>query len=109
MDTGITYYKKKEIETIGSILKKTPIKKKHCTYEWQDRAFEMAEKLNIDFKAERKHLGNWLRLFKDDYTGNKSGKLDNCYSFIVDYNQPLNTEAKIKMFFWRYWHKPTST
>lgn len=101
------YYdtKKKEISTIGKLLLKPKEVKKHCTYEWQDKAFEIAEKLGIDFKVNKTHLGNWLRLFKTAYGKGLEIKLNNCYSFISDYPRSLSDEGKIKMFFWRYHHK----
>jgi len=102
MTDGITYYqKKKKIpDTIGEALKGhfDKPKKKVCAYEWQDRAFMISEKLGINWKENRKYLSGWLKLFK---TGNPN-KLDRCYSFIYDYPKQLNSEAKIKLFYWKY-------
>lgn len=108
MDTqNIIYYnKKKPIDSIGSVLSKkiNKPKERHCAYEWQDRAFDIATKLGIDFKQPqaKRYLANWLRLFRNAFTQNKQGKLDNCYSFVVDYTKPLNSESKIRLFFWKF-------
>lgn len=106
MNTEITYNQKKKIDSIGDCLKKFEItKKKHCAYQWQDKAFEIAEKLKIDFKRNKKDLPNWLSLFKRAFSSGRAGKLDKCYSFLVDYTKPLDDQGKIRLFFWRFGKK----
>ena len=97
----ITYYKKTKPEPINVILPKVLESKKHCAHEWQDRAFEIADKLDINLKKTRL-IGSWLKLFKLAYSKGKETKLDQCYSFLSDYSRDLSSEGKIKMFFWRY-------
>ncbi len=80
-------------------------KKKHCHYEWQNRAFEMADKLKIDFNKKElkdKFLKNWLSLFKRAYSSGRIGRLESCYSFLIDYTKNIDDQSKIKLFFWRY-------
>lgn len=94
----------KKIESVASILsekyKRPP--KKVCAYQWQDRAFEIAEKLGIDWKTNKKLLPQWLKFFKLAYNNGKSGRIDNCYSFLVDYSKDIDTSHKIKLFYWRF-------
>lgn len=87
-------------ENIGSILTRFKIApKKVCKYEWQDKAFTVADKLGIKFTKEtRALLPRWMSLFK---SGSIS-KIERCYSFVVDYNKPLNSDGKIRLFFWKY-------
>jgi hypothetical protein len=103
--TDIIYYQKpKQPETIGNALKDrfNKPKKKTCAYQWQDRAFTVADKLGIDFKNNPRLLPQWLRFFKIAFTKGLETKLDRCYSFIVDYPKYLNTEAKVKLFYWKF-------
>jgi hypothetical protein len=108
MTDGIIYYKKKKLpDSIGEALKghfDRP-KKKVCAYEWQDKAFDIANKLSIDFKKNKRLLPNWLSLFKRAFNSGRSGRLDKCYSFVVDYIKPLDDTSKVKLFFWRYGFK----
>jgi len=100
-------WRKKKPEGIFDILKeKANAKpKKVCAYEWQDRAFDMAKKLNIDFKKNKAELPKWLSLFKNAYNRGRVGRLENCYSFVVDYTKQLDDIGKIRLFFWRYGEK----
>lgn len=100
-------WRKKKPEGISDILKeKANAKPKRvCAYEWQDRAFDIANKLGIDFKKNKKLLPNWLSLFKNAYCRGRIARLENCYSFVVDYSKQLDDLSKIKLFFWRYGEK----
>jgi len=103
----ITIYEKKDrTEGIGNLLTRFANKpqKKTCTYEWQDKAFTIADKLGINFKENKKDLPNWLRLFKTAFTAGKQVKLDQCYAFLIDYPKELNQESKLKLFYWKYYH-----
>lgn len=102
----IIYKDKPKPSSLLEILKNRPQEvKKHCTYEWQDKAFEIADKLHIDFKKHRTQLGSWLNLFKTAYSKGRQGKLDSCYSFISDYPKDLDSSGKIKLFYWKYGQK----
>lgn len=106
MNTEITYNQKKKIDSIGDCIKKFEIKKeKHCYYEWQDKAFDIANRLKIDFTKNKKELPKWLSLFKRAYLTGRVGKLENCYSFLIDYTKNLDDISKIRLFFWKFGQK----
>lgn len=103
--TDITYYQKpKQPETIANTLKDrfNKPKKRTCAYQWQDKAFEVADKLGIDFKKNKQLLPQWLRFFKLAFVKGLDFKLDKCYSFMADYPKELNSEAKVKLFYWKF-------
>lgn len=104
---GITYTSKNKPKPVllGDCLKKFEIKKKHVSNEWQVKAFEIADKLKIDFKKNRALLPNWLSLFKRAFNSGKSNRLDKCYSFLADYPKNLDDLGKVKLFFWRFGYK----
>lgn len=61
--SGVVFYKKKTIGSVGDVLKKFTIpnkKPKGATYEWQDRAARWWKKLGLGGKP----TARWFRLFK---------------------------------------------
>lgn len=72
------------------------------TYEWQDKALRYAKDLGINWDdkilIENRVKARWMSLFK------RGIGVDKAYSFVVDYNTPLNSHEKIKLFFWKVSH-----
>lgn len=101
----LTDTRKQKPNSLGDLIKKFEVVKTVKRTEWQIKAFDVADKLKIDFKKNRADLGKWLSLFKSAYTGGKLGKLDKCYSFVIDYSKNLTDVQKIRLFFWRYGKK----
>jgi hypothetical protein len=98
-------WRKKKPSTIGDCLGKFKIKDKPKRQEWQLKAFDIADKLKIDFKNNRKELPKWLSLFRNAYKNGRLGRLESCYSFLADYGKSLTDLDKIRLFFWKYGKK----
>lgn len=102
--TGKSPDVKKSLNSIGSVLKDrysfSPPKSNGITTQWQDKAFRYADKLQIKLNDDLK--GRWLKVFKQADLGRKSKNLEQAYSYLVDYPNPLSTEEKIKYFFYIY-------
>lgn len=104
INTGKSPEFRKSLNSIGSVLKDrysfSPPKNNGITTQWQDKAFRYADKLQIKLNDDLK--GRWLKVFKQADLGRKSKNLEQAYSYLVDYPNPLSTEEKIKYFFYIY-------
>ncbi|MGI8419493.1 MAG: hypothetical protein ACR2LN_02505 [Candidatus Levyibacteriota bacterium] len=104
INTGNSPEIKKSLNSVGAILqdkyKFSPPKSNAITTQWQDKAFRYADKLQIKLTEELK--GRWLKAFKQAENGRKTSNLEKAYSYLVDYPNQLNSEEKIKYFFYIY-------
>ena len=105
---GSTGYSKKGIVDLKTILQKYDIQtldKKKQLQEFQRFALEVAEKMKINFDdpiiKKSKWRMKWFSMFKTMMRNERWGTLNQAYSFCVDYNKPLTSEAKLKLFFWK--------
>jgi hypothetical protein len=106
INTGKSPEIKKPLNSVGAIIqdryKFTKPTNNGITTQWQDKAFRYAEKLNIALTDALK--GRWLKMFKQAEQGRKAKNLEQAYSYLIDYPNPLPSEEKVRYFFYIYEH-----
>lgn len=64
---------------------------------WQEKALRYADALQIDLLKAYKP--RWMKVFKQAHQGKNRGNLEQAYSYLADYEKPIDNEGKILLFF----------
>lgn len=94
------------MKSLGDALKEKgiPIKEKTAGiyYDWQEKAFRYAEKLEIVLGTKDK--ARWLKIFKQASEGRKAVNLETAYGYLADHPtfKEKSNELKLKNFFYIY-------
>lgn len=67
---------------------------------WQEKALRYASELEIVLTTQYK--SRWFKMFKQASMGRKAANIEKAYSYLKDYPGVLETEHKIKFFFFIY-------